>query len=70
MAHCEVAARDLFVPYGLVVMVLGIVLRIKRTLEAPEIDQIIWDVQARGAPAAERWRRKQWQRVVEIAAGF
>src|SRR5947209_2206166 len=45
-------ARDLLMPYGDVVMVLPIVLRIKRTLEAAEIDKITWDVEARKALAA------------------
>ena len=36
IAHCDVAARDLLLPYGDVVMTLSIVLRIKRTLDAPK----------------------------------
>lgn len=35
-------------PYGDIVMVLSIVLRIKRTLDGVEIDKIIWDVEAQG----------------------
>jgi hypothetical protein len=41
IAHCDVAARDLLLPYGDVVMTLSIVLRIKRTLDAAEIDKLI-----------------------------
>jgi hypothetical protein len=70
IAQCDVAARDLLLPYGDVVMTLSIVLRIKRTLEGPEIDNIIWDVEARKALALERARRKQWQDVVESATTF
>jgi hypothetical protein len=33
VAHCVIAARDLLMPYGDVVMGLSIVLRIKRTLD-------------------------------------
>ena len=53
IAHRDIAARDLLMPYGDVVMVPSIVLRIKRTLDAAEIDKIIWDVEARKALAAE-----------------
>jgi hypothetical protein len=44
-AHCDVAARDLLMPYGDVVIVLSTVLRTKRTLDSAEIDKIISDVQ-------------------------
>jgi hypothetical protein len=36
IAHCDIAARDLLLPYGDVVMTLSIVLRIKRTLDAAD----------------------------------
>jgi hypothetical protein len=36
IAHCDVAARDLLMPFGDVVMALSIVLRIKRTLNGAE----------------------------------
>jgi hypothetical protein len=70
IAHCDVAARDLLLPYGAVLMVLSIVLRIKRTLDSDEIDKIIADLQARKGWAVERGRRKWWQRVIENAAAF
>jgi hypothetical protein len=70
IAHCDIAARDLLLPYGDVVMTLSIVLRIKRTLDSDEIDKIISDVQARKGLAIERVRRKLWQRVIENAAAF
>jgi len=70
IAHCDVAARDLLLPYGDVLMTLSIVLRIKRTLDSDEIDKIISDVQARKALAVERGRRKRWQRAIENAATF
>ena len=70
IAHCDVAARDLLLPYGDVVMTLSIVLRIKRTLDGTEIDKIISDLQARKALAVERGRRKRWQQVIENAAAF
>jgi hypothetical protein len=69
IAHCDVAARDLLLPYGDVVIVLSTVLRIKREL-GHEIDEIISDLQARKALAAEHARRRAWQRVVENAAMF
>ena len=70
IAHCDVAARDLLTPYGDVVMVLSIVLRIKRTLGGPEIDEIVSDVEARKAWAAALARRRGWQAIVENAANF
>jgi hypothetical protein len=70
IAHCDVAASDLLLPYGDVVIALSIVLRIKRTLDGAGIDDLISDLQARKAAAAERWRRKRWQRVTENAAKF
>ena len=39
IARCDVAARDLLMPYGYVVIALSIVLRIKRTLDGAEIDK-------------------------------
>jgi len=54
-------------PYGDVVMVLSIVLRIRGTLDGAEIDKIIWDVEARKALAVERQRRADWRKG-ELAA--
>jgi hypothetical protein len=62
IAHCDVAARDLLMPFGDVVMALSIVLRIKRTLNGAEIDELISDVQARKAQAIELARRADWHR--------
>ncbi|WP_028165989.1 hypothetical protein [Bradyrhizobium elkanii] len=70
VAHCDVAAHDLLLPHGDVVIVVSTVLRIKRTLDGVEIDKIISDLQARKALAVERARRKRWQRVVENATSF
>jgi hypothetical protein len=70
IAHCDVAAWDLLLPYGDVVMTLSIVLRIKRTLDSGEIDKIIADLQAQKALAVERGRRKRWQAIIENAAAF
>jgi hypothetical protein len=70
IAHCDIAARDLLLPHGDVVMVLFTVLRIKRTLDGAEIDELISDIQTRKALAAEHRRRKEWQRVNENAAAF
>ncbi|TYO67191.1 hypothetical protein FXV83_07710 [Bradyrhizobium hipponense] len=67
LSYCDVAARDLLMPYGDVVMVLSIVLRIRRTLDGAEIDRIIWDVETRKALAAERRRRAEWRKC-ELAA--
>lgn len=67
IAHCDVAARDLLMPYGDLVMALSIVLRIKRTLDGAEIDAIIRDVETRKALAMEQRRRVEW-RTAELAA--
>jgi hypothetical protein len=68
IAHCDVAARDLLLPYGTVIMTLQLVLRIKRVLTGGEIDEVIADVLAREALATERTRRKRWEVVIENAA--
>ncbi|CCE00661.1 hypothetical protein [Bradyrhizobium sp. STM 3809] len=65
--HCRLAARDMLMPYGDVVMALSVVLRIKRTLSGAEIDKIISDVQARMALVSEHRRRADW-RQREISA--
>jgi hypothetical protein len=70
IAHCDVAARDLLLPYGDVVMTLSIVLRIKRTLDGAEIDKIISDLQARKAIADEQARRARWMRDGNSAAAL
>ncbi|OSJ36484.1 hypothetical protein BSZ19_04065 [Bradyrhizobium japonicum] len=69
LAHCDVAARDLLMPYGDVVMTLSIVLRIKRTLDGTEIDEIIRGLEAEKALAAEHRRRAEWKQS-ELAAGW
>jgi len=53
VARCDVAARDLLLPYGDVVMALSIVLRIKRTLDGTEIDDL------RPNTAPRRWRKRE-----------
>jgi len=70
IAHCDVAARDLLLPYGDVVMTLSIVLRIKRTLDSDKIDKIIADLQARKAQAIEHRRRADWRKRELAAASF
>ncbi|WP_377829525.1 hypothetical protein ACFKHW_07125 [Bradyrhizobium lupini] len=51
-------------------MVLSTVLRIKRTLNAAEIDEIILDVEARKALAVEHRRRAEWRKSELEAASF
>jgi hypothetical protein len=60
--HCDIAARDLLLPHGDVVIALNTVLRIKRTLDGAEIDELISDLQARKALAIEHWRRADWSK--------
>ncbi|WP_441268794.1 hypothetical protein AB7G19_39490 [Bradyrhizobium sp. 215_C5_N1_1] len=57
-------------PYGDVVMVLSIVLRIKRTLDGAEIDKVIWDVETRKALAIEQRRRAEWRKSELVASRF
>ena len=64
---CETMAEDLLRPYGDLLIALSTVLRIKRTLDGAEIDEIILDVEARKALAMECQRRKDW-RERELAA--
>lgn len=67
---CEIAARDLLLPYGDLMMVLSTVLRIKRTLDAAEIDEIILDVETQTALAMEHRRRAEWRKSELEAARF
>lgn len=69
LAHCDVAARDLLMPYGDVVIVLATILRIKRTLDGAEIDEIIRGLEAQKALAAEHRRRSVWKQA-EVAADW
>lgn len=70
VAHCEIAARDLLMPHGDVLIALSTVLRIKRTLTGAEIDTLIADVQAGKALAEERRRREEWRDRVLAAKRF
>ena len=70
ISHCDVAARGLLMPYGDVVIVLSTVLRIKRTLNGREIDQIILDVETRKALAIEQQRRADWRKSELAASRF
>jgi hypothetical protein len=67
---CEIMADDLLRPYGDVVIALSTVLRIKRTLNGREIDEVISDVQARKALAIEQQRREDWRKSELAAARF
>jgi len=66
----ETMADDLLRPYGDVVLALAAELRIKRTLNAREIDQIILDVETRKAMAIEHKRRADWRKAEQDAASF
>jgi hypothetical protein len=54
--------------HGDVVIALSTVLRIRRTLDGAEIDDLISDLQTRKALAAEHRRRQEWRRVLENTA--
>ncbi|UPK34395.1 hypothetical protein IVB18_40815 [Bradyrhizobium sp. 186] len=70
LTYCEIAARDLLLPYGDLMMVLSTVLRIKRMLDAVEIDEIILDVETQKALAMEHRRRAEWRKSELEAARF
>jgi hypothetical protein len=70
IAHSDIVARDLLLPYGAVIMTLQLVLRIKRSLDAVEIDNVISTTLAQQELAVEHARRRQWQQRVENAAAF
>ena len=70
IAHCDIAARDLLLPYGDVVIALSTVLRIKRTLDGAEIDALISNVQTLKAQAIERRRRADWRKRELSARNF
>lgn len=65
--HCGVAAWDLLSAHGDTVIALAVVLRIKRSLNGVEIDQVIWDLETRKALAIEQHRRADWRKS-EVAA--
>jgi hypothetical protein len=67
IAHCDVAARDLLMPYSDVVIVLSTVLRTKRTLDGAEIDKIISDVETGKALAIEQRRLAMCSRPISAA---
>jgi hypothetical protein len=67
---CETMADDLLRPYGDVVIALSTALRIKRTLDGREIDQIILDVETRKALAIEQQRRADWRKSELAASRF
>jgi hypothetical protein len=56
VARCDVAAGDLLLPYGDVVMALSIVLRIKRTLDGTEIDDLRPNIGAAPTGVSESYR--------------
>ena len=66
----DVGARDLLMPYGDIVIVLSIVLRIKRTLDGADINKIIANAQARNALAIEHRRRADWRKRELAASSF
>jgi hypothetical protein len=70
LALCEQHAHDLLSPHGPVIMALSIVLRIRRTLDAVSIDNVIATTLARLELAAEQARRREWQRTLARAAAF
>jgi hypothetical protein len=70
LAHCDVAARDLLMPYGDLLIVLSTLLRIRRTLDGAEIDRIIWEFEAQKALAIERQRRADWRECQLAASRF
>jgi len=57
-------------PYGDVVIALSTVLRIKRTLDGPEINAVISNVQTLKAKAIERHRRADWRKRELSARSF
>ncbi|WFU75052.1 hypothetical protein [Bradyrhizobium sp. CB2312] len=70
IAHCDVTAHDLLMPYGDVVNALATILRIKRTLDGVQIDEIIRGLEGQKALTAEQRRRAEWARCVLAADWF
>jgi hypothetical protein len=64
---CEQQALDLLAPHALAVMSLQIVLRMRRTMSAAEIDRVIATVIAEQSLAVEHRRRADWRKR-ELAA--
>jgi hypothetical protein len=66
----EAMADDLLRPHAPVIIALSVVLKIRRTLTAEEIDDVIAGTVARFELAAEQARRREWRQRVENAAKF
>jgi hypothetical protein len=67
LAFAEQQAHDLIYPHVPIIMSLATVLRIRRTLTGEEIDKVIATTHARLVLAAERERRRDWERRLENA---
>ena len=70
LALAEQQAHDLIYPHVPIIMSLATVLRIQRTLTGEEIDNVIATTHARLVLAAERVRRRDWERRLENAKAF
>ena len=68
IAHCDVAARDLLLPYGDVVMTLSIVLRIKRTLDGRRDRQDHLGRAGAESVGGRTCTPERWEGVIENAA--
>jgi hypothetical protein len=62
IVRCDVAARDLPMPYGDVVIGLAALLRIKRTLGGAQINKFIIAVRAGEALLIEHGRYANWRK--------
>jgi hypothetical protein len=70
VAAAKIAACNLLMPYGYVVIGPSTVLRIKRAVDAVEIDNVTAGTVASFELAADRARRRQWPERVDNAGRF
>ncbi len=70
LKFCEQRAYDLLFPHVPIIMALSIVLRIRRTLDAAAIDEVIGTTVAGFELAREKAARREWQARAESAKKF
>jgi hypothetical protein len=61
LSICERQAFDLLAEHPLLMMLMQIILRMRRTMTERELDEVIGSVLVRQTLTREKWRRKQWQ---------
>jgi hypothetical protein len=70
IGHCEIAARDLLMPFGYLIINLGVVLKITRDLSGAEVNNVVASTAARWELATEQAERCAWRLRIKNAQQF